>query len=281
MLRQKANFGIVEGFLSELLRENVRINNILESEANKDFAESKYNKFDLLCENDKGELIAIELQFYPEFDFLHRMLFGASKLISDFAKQGETYDQIKKVFSVNIVYFDLGQGTDYVYYGKTAFYGLHNQEALKLGFAEQKKLQKEHVYQIFPEYFIIKVNNFDDIAKDTLDEWVYYFKNNKLPERYHAKGLDKVEAQLKIDTMNTQEKIEYEDYMKGLVVSKTMIETAKWEGELKGKLEERTEANRDFTINLMTNTDFDDAKIAMLVGVDVAWVADIRKGLLP
>jgi predicted transposase YdaD len=94
-----------------------------------------------------------------------------------------------------------------------------------------------------------------------------------------------VEAQLKIDTMNTKEKIEYEDYMKGLVVSKSMIETAKMEGETigeargeaKGKLEERTEANRQFTINLIENTDFTDSKIAMLVGVDVAWVAEIRK----
>jgi hypothetical protein len=120
------------------------------------------------------------------------------------------------------------------------------------------------------------VNNFDNIAKDPLDEWIYYFKNNTLPERYKAKGLDKVKPHLKIDIMNTNEKIEYEDYMKGLVVSKSMIETAKMEGEIiglaKGKLEERTEANRNFTITLITNTDFNDAKIAMLVGVDAAWV---------
>ena len=134
---------------------------------------------------------------------------------------------------------------------------------------------------------IIKVNNFDNIARDSLDEWIYYFKNNTLPEKYKAKGLDKVEAQLKIDTMNTQEKIEYEDYMKNLFVSKSMIETAKLEGEIlgeakgeaKGKLEERTEANRNFTISLITNTDFDDAKIAILVGVDAGWVAKIRKEL--
>jgi hypothetical protein len=41
LLRQKANFGILEGFLSELLREDVLIKTILESEANKDHAESK------------------------------------------------------------------------------------------------------------------------------------------------------------------------------------------------------------------------------------------------
>ena len=117
------------------------------------------------------------------------------------------------------------------------------------------------------------MNNFDNIAKDPLDEWIYYFKNNKLPERYKAKGLDKVEAKQKIDTMNTKEKIEYEDYMKGLVVSKSMIETA--------KLEKEYEDNRKFTLSLISNTDFSDEKIAMLVGVDTIWVSEIRKELNP
>jgi predicted transposase/invertase (TIGR01784 family) len=287
LLRQKANFGILEGFLSELLKQDVIVKSILESEANKANADSKFNKFDLLCENDKGELMAVELQFYPEVDYLHRMLFGTSKLIADYIAEGITYEEVKKVYSINIVYFDLGKGSDYVYYGKTAFYGFHHQDELKMSPILQKKLQKEHIYQVFPEYYIIKVNNFDNIARDSLDEWIYYFKNNTLPEKYKAKGLDKVEAQLKIDTMNTQEKIEYEDYMKNLFVSKSMIETAKLEGEIlgeakgeaKGKLEERTEANRNFTISLITNTDFDDAKIAILVGVDAGWVAKIRKEL--
>jgi hypothetical protein len=174
-----------------------------------------------------------------------------------------------------------------VYYGKTAFNGLHLHDELKLSPTQQKKLQKEHVHQIFPEYYIIKVNNFDDIARDTLDEWIYYFKHNTLPESYKAKGLYKVQEQLKIDAMNTQEKIEYQDYMKNLVVTKGMIETAKLEGEIvgeakgeaKGEIKGKTEANHKFTISLITNTDFSNEKIAMLVGVDAAWVAEIRKEL--
>lgn len=283
LLRQKANYGILEGFLSELLKQDVVVKNILESETNKANGISKFNKFDLLCENDKGELMAVELQFYPEVDYLHRMLFGTSKLITDYIAEGTSYEKVKKVYSINIVYFDLGQGIDYVYYGRTNFYGLHHQDELKMGPIQQKKLQKEHIHEVFPEYYVIKVNNFDDIAKDSLDEWIYYFKNNTLPEKYIAKGLDKVEAQLKIDAMEPKDKIEYENYMKNLFVSKNMIETAKLEGEIigeaKGIIKERTEANRNFTLNLITNTDFDDAKIATLVGVDAVWVAEIRKSL--
>ncbi len=283
----KSKLHILEGFLSELLRQEVVIKSIPESETNKANADSKYNKFDLLCENEHGELLAIELQFYPEVDYLRRMLFGTSKLITDYLTEGSPYEHVKKVYSINIVYFDLGQGTDYVYYGRTTFHGLHHNDLLNLSSTQQKKLQKEYIHQLYPEYYIIKVNNFGDVAKDSLDEWIYYLKNNQLPERYTAKGLDKVEAQLKIDAMKTEEKAEYRDYMKNLIVTKSMIETVRLEseakgeakGEARGKLEERTEANREFTINLITNTDFDDAKIAQLVGVGEAWVAEIRKSL--
>ena len=37
LLRSKANFGILEGFLSELLKEDITILDVLDSESNKDF----------------------------------------------------------------------------------------------------------------------------------------------------------------------------------------------------------------------------------------------------
>jgi len=138
LLRQKANYGILEGFLSELLLENVIVKNIPESETNKNDADDKSNRVDILCENDKGELLLIELQYYAELGFLHRMLYGVSKLISEYMKEGNPYEQVKKVYSINIVYFDLGRGRDYVYYGKTNFQGLHLHDTLQLSPTQQK-----------------------------------------------------------------------------------------------------------------------------------------------
>jgi predicted transposase/invertase (TIGR01784 family) len=285
LLRQKANFGILEGFLTELLEQEITVKSIPESETNKQNEDDKTSRVDILCENSKGELMLIELQYYAELDFLHRMLFGASKLITDYLKEGEPYGNVKKVYSINIVYFDLGQGDDYVYYGKTDFTGIHQKDNLQLSTTQKTKWQKEFPKQLYPEYYIIKVNNFDNVAKDTLDEWIYYFKNNALPEKYRGKGLDKVEAQLKIDAMNTQERKEYEEHVKNLAVSQSMLETAKWEGimegklqgKLEGKLEGMSEANRNFTVSLINSTDFSDEKIASLVGVDAGWVKETRK----
>lgn len=53
LLRQKDNFSILEGFLSELLYEDIKIQEILESESNQIDAEDKYN-VDSLNEAEKS-----------------------------------------------------------------------------------------------------------------------------------------------------------------------------------------------------------------------------------
>ncbi len=40
-----------------------------------------------------------------------------------------------------------------------------------------------------------KVNNFDDIAKDTLDEWIYFLKNEEIKDNFVAKGLMKAKQE--------------------------------------------------------------------------------------
>ena len=84
LLRNKANFEILEGFLSELLLQDVKIQNILESEGNRQSADDKYNRVDLLTEIDGSELVLIELQVEGQYDYFHRMLYGTAKLITDY-----------------------------------------------------------------------------------------------------------------------------------------------------------------------------------------------------
>ena len=74
MLRHKANFDILEGFLSELLEEEIKIKQILDSESNKETEDDKYNRVDILVENSKNELVIIEVQNSKEYDYFRRML---------------------------------------------------------------------------------------------------------------------------------------------------------------------------------------------------------------
>ena len=284
LLRQKANYAILEGFLSELLRRDVVIVHMPESETNKDSPEDKSNKVDVLCEDQQGELMLIELQYYSEWDFLQRMLYGTSKLITNYMQMGDAYANVKKLYSINIVYFELGHGADYVYHGTTSFTGLHRHDTLQMSPAQQEKLKKEAIYQIFPEYYIIKVNSFDNVAKDTLDEWIYYFKNNALPDRYAAKGLDKVDAQLKIDAMTTQEKIDYEAHLKNLAISHSMLDTAKLEGILEGRVKGEIEGEikgeikkGKFSAQKLILRGFNNEDIADITGLGIELIEEIRK----
>ena len=96
LLRQKANFGILEGFLRELLKEDIEIDEILESETNQDTKNDKYNKVDLLVRNAKDELIIIEIQNNMESDYLQRIHYGASKVLFENMYEGEPYSEVKK-----------------------------------------------------------------------------------------------------------------------------------------------------------------------------------------
>lgn len=81
LLRGKANHEVLEGFLSELLKEDIRILEILEGESNRDRRRDKTNRVDMKVRNQKEEIILIEVQYEREFDFFQRILFATSKAI--------------------------------------------------------------------------------------------------------------------------------------------------------------------------------------------------------
>lgn len=244
LLRNKVNYEVLEGFLSELLMRDILVKNIGESESNKEHATDKYNRVDVLVEDGLGEILLIELQFTPEIDFLHRMLFGTSKTIVEHMVQGAKYLEVKKVYSINIVYFDLGQGEDYVYYGRTHFTGLHKKDELRLSLSQRKVFDKETAADIYPEYYILKVNSFNDVAKDTLDEWIYFLKHNVIKEGFKAKGLDRAREVLDRDNLTPEERREYDYEQRLRSENLSTIASSKLEGQIEGREEGREEREK-------------------------------------
>ena len=182
LLRDKANFVVLEGFLSELLQDNIKIHRILESEGNKEDESDKFNRVDVLAENNKKELIIIEVQNTRELYYFQRMLYGVSKANTEYIHEGDLYAEVRKVYSINIVYFDLGQGSDYIYRGVTDFRGIHSGDTLRLSTKQRNTFVKENAGEIFPEYYVLRVNEFDDRAKTPLDEWVRFLKSGIIDE---------------------------------------------------------------------------------------------------
>lgn len=110
----------------------------MESEGNKKTVDDKFNWVDLLVENSKGEIIIIEVQVEDQLDYVQRLIYGTAKVIAEYIKESMSYQEIKKVISISILYFDLGQGEDYVYHGTTKLIGIHNHEELKLSESQQE-----------------------------------------------------------------------------------------------------------------------------------------------
>ena len=241
LLRNKANFEVLEGFLSELLRRKIVIKSIGESEGNKIDEDDKSNRVDILVEIDDKELVIIELQYFGQDDYFQRMLYGVSKSITEHIYEGNPYHLVRKVYSVSIVYFDLGKGDDYVYHGFTNFTGLHTRTELELNAKQQKLYEKSVAGELYPEYYIIKVGKFNNVAKDTLDEWIYYLKNNKIRDDFKAKGMDKARQILAFDNLSDAEKILYWRRVEEIRIRESEIETAFTDGEIKGETKGRAQ----------------------------------------
>ena len=250
LLRNKANYAVLEGLLTTLLEEKVTIHKLLESESNQEDEFDKYNRVDMLAENSKGELVLIEVQNNNEYAYFQRMLFGASKLVTEYINRGEGYEKVRKVYSVNIVYFSLGHGKDFVYHGKTEFVGIHNGDILELSPFQKQTFKVDKVSQLYPEYYILKVNDFNRVAKTPLEEWIYYLNTGNVPENATAPGLDTVKEQLKLNRMSREELKAYYKHLDNIVILRDNIMTERAEGRVEGLAEGRAEEKVAIARNL-------------------------------
>ncbi|OUD14336.1 Rpn family recombination-promoting nuclease/putative transposase [Thioflexithrix psekupsensis] len=237
ILRSKANFGILEGFLSELLFTNIQILEVLESESNQDLPDDKFNRVDIKVKDSEEKIYIIEVQFSRELDYLQRILYACSKVITEHLPKGVPYAEVSKVISVNILHFDLGKGDDYIYHGTTHFIGLHNQTELELS-EEQKNLYAvKKIADLYPEYYLIELRNFNNVAKNTLDEWIYFLKNEQIEDNFTAKGLKEAKETLDVLKMTPQERLAYERHQEDLHYQASMYQSTYVLGKLEGKEE--------------------------------------------
>ncbi len=237
MLRDKANFAVLEGLITVLTGERVTIAEILESEGNQENASDKFNRVDIKAKNECGDIIIVEVQLTCQLYYLRRILYGVSKTITEHIGLGETYEEVKKVYSINIVYFDLGQGSDYLYHGKTVFTGVHTGDLLKVNTREKEGIKMAMPTDVFPEYYIVRVNEFNDVARTPLEEWLDYLKNNRIKDDTCTPGLKEARQRLLYLTMSDADRKAYLAHMDNLRVQKDVLDTAKLEGLAEGRAE--------------------------------------------
>jgi predicted transposase/invertase (TIGR01784 family) len=235
VLRHKENFTVLEGFLSELLGFDIKIQSILEGEANKQEEGDKGNRVDILVKSMQGELMLIEVQYDDEIDYFHRMVYGISKLLTEYIVEGQVFGVVKKAYSINIMYFRIGQGKDYIYEYEGKFIGRTKKDTLKPTRGQKIKFGIETVADIFPKYYILRVGSFKKEEKitDTMDQWMYFLKNSEIKDEFTAKGLDEAKKVLKYENMSKADKEAYERHVYNVRIEKSVIETAEFKAGLK------------------------------------------------
>ena len=212
-----ADFVVFEGLISVLVKEKVTIVELLDTESNQDSRDDKYNRVDIKARNSKGEIILVEIQQIREVDYLQRMLYGVAKAITEHMGRGMNYEHVKKVFSINILYFKLGEGTDYLYHGQTTLTGVHDGDMLSLTEHEREDLRVVSPEDVFPEYYVIRVNEFDKLATDPLEEWIRYLKDEYISPDTTAPGLKEAKERLEFLRMTPEQQRAYDHYIDTMV----------------------------------------------------------------
>lgn len=243
LLRQKANFDVLEGFLTVFLREKVTIIEILESEGNQFSAEDKFNRVDIKARNSKDEIIIIEIQNTRELYYLERILYGVAKAITEHISLGDAYHKVKKIYSISILYFDIGKGNDYLYYGQNHFTGMHTGDQLQVNVKEKNAIVTRMPADIFPEYVLIRVNEFNQVAVTPLEEWMSYLKTGVIRPDTTAPGLGEAREKLKYYSMNPQERHDYDEHLSAVMIQNDVLDSAKLEGLIEGRAEGRAEGH--------------------------------------
>ena len=157
------------------------------------------------------------------------------------------------IIIVEILYFDLGEGADYLYYGQTTLTGVHTHDTLKLTQHEREDLQVVSPEDVFPEYYIIRVNEFNQLATTPLEEWLQYLKDEYIRPDTTVPGLQEARERLEYLRMSPKDRRAYDYYVETLArdtdVERTKLLESKIEGEKQGRAEERLKNTRSLKEN--------------------------------
>ncbi|MDR3001424.1 MAG: hypothetical protein LBU89_09190, partial [Fibromonadaceae bacterium] len=97
------------------------------------------------------------------------------------------------------------------------------------------------IKDIYPEYYLLKVDRFRDIVKSKLDEWMYYLKNSSIKPDFAAPGLSEADERLEYSRLSPEDRRSYDKHVDNRRSEKSTIYTAKLEGKAEGHAEGKAE----------------------------------------
>ncbi|PCJ24349.1 MAG: hypothetical protein COA94_07450 [Rickettsiales bacterium] len=236
LLKDKGDYGVVEGFISTLLKtrgyKDVKIISLMESESNKENVKSKRSLADLVVQDEDNNKYIVEIERNVKDSFVHKSLFNTSRLIVDNLAQREDYTKILKVFHISLLYFPIGNGS--IYHGKTVTHEIDTNEKLSVNIKNRDTQEVFDATDIMPEYFYISVPMFNDRLEDEMDDWLHVLKYDEVPPNYHSPYMAQIADKLSILKMTKEEREKYSYYQKILHNDRDELKAAEFRGESRG-----------------------------------------------
>jgi hypothetical protein len=167
-------------------------------------------------------------------------------LISEYIHEGQRYGNIKKAYSINLLYFRLGQGQDYIYEYQGSFIGRKKKDLLNPTNYQKKKYAIQTVADIFPQYYILRVGSFKaEKPVEPIDEWFYFLKNSEIKDSFKAKGMERAKTVLDVERMSIADRRAYQRHIENRRMEHSVLETAEEKGARRKTIEFATESLKE------------------------------------
>ena len=202
-----------------------------------------------------------------------------AKTITEYISLGEDYHKVKKIYSINIFYFDIGRGEDYLYHGQNHFIGIHTKDQLVVNTKERSVIVSKLSPEIFPEYILIRTNKFDKIAVTPLEEWMDYLKRGTIRPDTMTPGLGEAREKLRYYSMTPEDRYAYDEHLNAVMIQNDVLDSAKLEGYLEGLAESRAEIKEKGKAKGLakgeTEANLENAKKMKAMGIDLEMIRQI------
>lgn len=109
---------------------------------------------------------------------------------------------------------------------------------------------RERPHELFHEYYLIKVERFDDIARDTIDEWIYFRKHEPIQDGFSAKGLGEAKEKLDVLKLAPPERGACERWQDDMHLQASLVASNYGLGRIEGRAEGREEGREARTLEI-------------------------------
>ena len=131
--------------------------------------------------------------------------------------------------------------------------------------------------EIFPEYILIRVNEFDKVSLTPLEEWMKYLKDGTICPDTSAPGLSEAREKLKYYSMSPKERMAYDEHLNAMMIQNDVLDSAKLEGRLEGIVEGKAEGKAERSIEIAQNLKHINIPVEQIANVTGLSIEELQR----